>query len=422
MRVVLLAAVLCAAAAFAEEDLSYLTPDMVEIKQHYEKAVNVDSGLLALPEQASAEMMVLFETTLRAPGSTWMKLEFDQTTQLGYGREAGPFLRITSEKDGAVQYLDMISIQEWYFTSAYFNGDAVRVELVGRPTGEIEAARVKVIGATVGDDEPVADTESICDGRDDRIYSPEQTKAARYIGSGGCSGWIFNDEYNCFGTAGHCGRNAQGSGTMQFNVPLSSTTGAIQHPPPEEQFSVDRDSIQMVNGGVGNDWGYLGTFLNSNTGRSAFQHVNGNIYTLGRASPPTSRDISIHIAGHGTCETAFPQGACRSRQYSQVNKNDTHTGGYTMTGTTLRYRTDTTGGNSGSGVEVVHNFAEGPSRWTFEAIGIHTHGGCTSSGGSNAGTALQNAGWTAARNNPRGVCQTGAFNTRLRRSKLARRS
>ena len=43
-----------------------------------------------------------------------------------------------------------------------------------------------------------------------------------------------------------------------------------------------------------------------------------------------------------------------------------------------------------------------PAHTISDGLGL----GCTRTGGSNAGTALQNVGWTNARNNPRGVCAT----------------
>jgi hypothetical protein len=402
-----------------EEDLSWMVPSMAVIHQHFESIVS-DSGFILPPPQSQPQvtdsegLVVYYETIVSSPGATWMKLEFSDA-YLGYRRGNGPFLRITSLFDGAVQYLDKVTIQEWYYTTAYFNGDAVKVEIVG-PTHIQTRARVAIKGALVGEKvvEDDFSTESICDGEDKREYCTEE-KAARYLGSGGCSGGVLNDVHGCFSTAGHCGTNSQGSGTMQFNVPLSSTSGSINHPPPADQFSVDRNSVQMVNGGTGNDWGYLGTFLNSNTDLSAREHVGNYTYRLASQSPPTSNTIAIHIAGHGVCENQYRDNACTSMTYSQVNKNHTHVGEYTLSGTTVRYRADTTGGNSGSLVDVVYNYNQGPSQWIHEMIGIHTHGGCSVTGGQNAGTALQNNGWTNARNNPDGVCRTGPEDTPLRK-------
>jgi len=387
-----------------EEHISSSYPSMTPLRQHFQH-LQRDSGEVMRPRQnfSTNEAKTLYDITVTFPAATWVKLEFDNAT-LGNNLETGPYLRLTSLRDNAVQLLDHFSVQEWYLTSAYFNGDSVRLEIVA-PTDTDTIARVVLRGAWIGG-ESDGDVQTICDGVDKRKYCTE-AKAARYLGSGGCSGWIVDDEWNCFFTAGHCGINAQGSGTIQFHVPLSSNTGVINHPPPEDQFSVDRVSVQMLNGGIGNDWGYFGVFLNSNTGLSAVEHIGNYTYHISEGAPPSDPTIAIHIAGHGTCLTQFPQGACESRQYSQVNKNHTSVGSYMLSGTTISYRTDTTGGNSGSGVEIVHNYDSSPENWRYEAIGVHTHGGCESS--ANYGTAIQNAAWRHARATPRGVCLTGPY-------------
>src|SRR5690606_1209852 len=102
------------------------------------------------------------------------------------------------------------------------------------------------------------------------------------------------------------------------------------------------------------------------------------------AAAPAAAGQTIRITGYGT-------GGGPSSTWSQVQK--THTGPYSsLSGTTVRYRVDTTGGNSGSPVENESDAGK--------VIGIHTHGGCTSSGGSNAGTAIQHTGIQNALNNP----------------------
>ena len=53
--------------------------------------------------------------------------------------------------------------------------------------------------------------------------------------------------------------------------------------------------------------------------------------------------------------------------------------------TTLRYKADTEGGNSGSAV-----LSGG------RVVAIHTHAGCTQSGGANKGTLFTNAGFKKA--------------------------
>ena len=57
---------------------------------------------------------------------------------------------------------------------------------------------------------------TICGETDDRELSTIP-RASRYMGGGGCSGWLIHDANHCFLTAGHCG-NPAGGGTMQFQV------------------------------------------------------------------------------------------------------------------------------------------------------------------------------------------------------------
>ena len=77
---------------------------------------------------------------------------------------------------------------------------------------------------------------------------------------------------------------------------------------------------------------------------------------------------SIRITGYGT-----DTGTANQTQQTHVGPNAG------SSGTTMRYRTDTQGGNSGSPVI---------DELTGYAVGVHTHGGCTSSGGNNSGTSL----------------------------------
>ena len=291
----------------------------------------------------------------------------------------GSFLRITSLFDGAVQELDAVELAQWRNTSAYFNGGDVLVELVARPdTGPnrvvISAVQTDLSGAP----------ESICGPVDDRILSSDN-RAGRIVPVG-CTGWIIDDCNSCMLTAGHCtGASLQ---TLQFNVPLSTGSGALQHPPPEHQYAIDTTNVQTNGGqGVGNDWGYFGVFPNSNTGLTPFQ-AYGARFTL-VAPPAFNAAEDIRITGFGTRSSPA--------QWNQVQ--ETHTGPWAQfSATTLRYTADTTGGNSGS--PVIHE----P---TGNAIGIHTHGGCTSTGGSNAGTASVHAGLQAALAAPTGVCASG---------------
>lgn len=361
-----LAASLLAPALLAQDPLHSLRLDLA-----------LDSGPVS---NEGTRPQVLVSLPVSVEGAAWLRLEFAAVELSGSAFEGtGSILRITSLLDGAVQELDAVELAQWRNTSAYFNGGDVLVEIVARPgTGTN-----RVVLAAVHTDLSGA-PESICGPTDDRVLSSDN-RAGRLVPVG-CTGWIIDDCNSCMLTAGHCtGTSLQ---TLQFNVPLSTGSGALQHPPPEHQYAIDTANVQTNGGqGVGNDWGYFGVFPNSNTGLTPFQ-AYGARFTL--VAPPTFNAAhDIRITGYGTRSSPA--------QWNQVQ--ETHTGPWAQfSATTLRYTADTTGGNSGS--PVIHE----P---TGNAIGIHTHGGCTSTGGSNAGTASIHAGLQAALAAPTGVCASG---------------
>jgi hypothetical protein len=128
--------------------------------------------------------------------------------------------------------------------------------------------------------------------------------------------------------------------------------------------------MQRLSSGVGSDWAVVTTVRNSNTGLYPGQR-QGAWYELGPV-PTSTAGQTIRITGYGSVSSPV------SPTWQQVQK--THTGGLSRVQTTsLCYTPDTTGGNSGS--PVIHEN-------TGRAIGIHTHGGCNSTGGCNSGTRI----------------------------------
>jgi len=340
-------------------------------------ALPFDSGAQANPLGAPA---VVLSFPVIVEGAAWMRLEFAAVELAGSVFDGtGAVLRITSLYDAAVQELNAVHLEQWRNTSAYFNGDEVLVEVLAQPgSGHsrvvLEAVTVDLSGLP----------ESICGPTDDRVLSSDN-RAGRLVPVG-CTGWVINDCSSCMLTAGHCtGANLQ---VLQFNVPLSTSSGTIQNPPPQDQYAIDTANVQTNGGqGVGNDWGYFGVFPNSNTGLTPFQ-AYGVRYSL-VIPPPLDTAHPIRVTGYGT----------RSSPANWNQVQETHVGAWvTNSGNTLRYTPDTTGGNSGS--PVIHE----P---TGNAIGIHTHGGCTSTGGANAGTNANHAGLQAALAAPIGVCAAG---------------
>ncbi|MBX3364150.1 MAG: hypothetical protein KF866_05230 [Phycisphaeraceae bacterium] len=363
----------------ADPDL--VTPPGLVAGAHPFVELDLSSGWVSNTTGAREE--VVYRTVITVPGANWVRLQFDDVLLSGSVQDgSGSLIRVTSTFDGHAQYLNQVQVQQWHQTSAYFNGDSVMVEILARPgTG---VSHLAVTGAWAGLDQGVV-PESICGTTDDRVLSYDN-RAARYLPAG-CTAWVITDSAKCLLSAGHC---VSSPGVIQFNVPLSNCAqfSCIQHPPPEDQYSVDNATMQSVNGGIGNDWAYFNVFPNTNTGLVPYQ-AYGMAYDLAPAAPTATGNENIRITGYGT--TSAPV----NPQWYLAQK--THVGPYvTLTGTTVRYATDTTGGNSGSAV-----------LWEEMnlAIGVHSHAGCTSSGGSNQGTAIQNAGLQNALANPRGSCQ-----------------
>jgi V8-like Glu-specific endopeptidase len=279
-----------------------------------------------------------------------------------------------------VQELDAVTVGQWYLSSAYRNGSTLQIDVEAAPgTGSNRLVLDRVTASLAG----VPKTQ--CGPVDDRVLSSDP-RSARVLPVG-CTAWLFDDCKHCFGTAGHCsGSSLQ---VIQSNVPPSNSNGSLNNPPQQHQYSVDVSSKQSVNGGVGNDWGYFGVFPNSNTGLTAFQS-QGQSYQL--ATPPSfNGSHQIRITGYGTDSSPLT-----SHQVQQ-----THSGPWAVfSGTALGYKTDTTGGNSGS--PVIHE----P---TGNVIGVHTHGGCQTDGsGANRVTGANNGGWQAALASPLGICQSQA--------------
>jgi len=321
---------------------------------HSVRPYHLDSGYL---NNSSAQSVVVFTGTVTVANEDWIQLHFKDTNL-----PAGTRLRLTSLDDQAVQWFDGGSLRDYDNKSAFFNGGAVRVDLIAGPN--TSGNRFLVESVMVGSAYPAVQ-ESICGSTDDRTPSEDPRQGRTH--PTGCTGWMINATTML--TAGHC---TSGSRTenIHFNVPLSSSSGGLRMPPPQHQYTADRSTMQRLSGGIGSDWAVMSIVRNSNTGLYPGQ-AQGSWYRLGNV-PGSVSGQTIRITGYGTTGGGVP------RTWNQIQK--THTGPFVSnSGTTLRYAVDTTGGNSGS--PVIHEN-------TGDAIGIHTHAGCNSGGGSNQGTSI----------------------------------
>ena len=372
----------------------------------HQEYVSVGSGVHANP--APIEAVVWQDFVTLQPGAPWLRLQFARAVL-----DQGSYLRIIALRDGEVMTLHSEHLVQWGNTSAYFNGNAVLVQLVAGPntTGN-EVAISEVIAGDIDGDDP---GDTICGSTDDRVPSTD-VRAGRL--SNGCTGWIIsasgggNEKLHL--SAGHCFSN---TAVLQFAVPASGTNCALVQPPVAKQFAVDAASSQSVNGGVGNDYWVYRCFPNSTTGLSTFQE-QGAAFTLATSMPAvgsTVRNTGYGVDGTNTNGAAAGSSCSCSSAAGTGTRNQTqqtHTGALASnTGTTLQHQVDTCGGNSGSPLL---------DDATGLAIAIHTHGGCsTSASSANSGTQVTHPGLVAAIGN---MCPTCAKNTAYGTSCFSARS
>ena len=368
-----LSAALCSASALAAPLPQVEAPSFTQVPYV------LDSGWVTPAAATGSDLQLTGSLMVQQPGADWMRIYFKDAVLAGDPLSGnGAELRVLSLVDGGYQTMNAIELERWDNSTAYFNGDSVVIEIWAQPgTG---SSRVEVASIDMGI--APAGTDTICGLVDDRLPSTDP-RSGRLLPIG-CTGWLIQDCAGCALTAGHCTGNIN---VLQFNVPPSLSNGSIQNPPPSDQYPVDPASVQTNGGqGVGNDYAYFGTFANGTTGLTVTAAQGPGFQLL---PPPAAGGGTIRITGFGTDNTPS------TRNQTQ----QTHTGSLvTNNGSTVQYTADTTGGNSGS-----------PVIWDEmdAAVGIHTHGGCNSTGGQNSGTSLNSGGLQAFLDSPQGICGAG---------------
>ena len=339
----------------------------------------VDSGFLEAKPGAGHPDRVVYADIANVPEAAWVRLHFGQDTHLG-GAHA---LRLTSLLDGHVQELSQAQLEQWGMTSAYFNGEAVLIEVVQqhetrRADGPVRVAleRVSFQGRGVPLD------RNLCSD-DDRRVASNDLRVGRSMPVQ-CTAWLIEDCARCLLSAGHC---ASATEVMQFNVPLSNSDGTLAHPPPADQYAVDQTSMQYKSESGGRDWAYFGCFANVNTGLTPGERQGEAFELFVPSTLAPGKDV-LRVTGFGvTSPPVMPN-------LNQAQK--------TAVGPfidrffhVLEYQVDSTPGNSGGPV-ILESMGM--------AIGIHTHSGCVTPDLGNGGTSVTNPDLRAALDTPKGVC------------------
>jgi hypothetical protein len=375
---------------------------------------------IVLPADAAPESMAATYSGLQ-PGDNPIRIAGAEWLQLQFGSFAlGPYGELTiSDAKGQKQTFSQSELEDYAGLSAYFDGEAVTVTLtagssapgitdvitaeideiiVGLPATQVENGEAVVpqaLRAFLGDElnqlmpaEPTPQPddqpqpEAICGTVDDRTRS-SHAFAGRIMPIG-CTGWL--SQGGVLLTAGHC--IGAGTNFVEFNVPPSDADGTTNPARTRDQYRIIASSIVHRFTGVGNDWAMFRVLPNTETGLLPITAQRGAFRISNTANPG-----NVRITGYGVDgpAPAFgdppPRNGDNQVQQTHLGALRGNSGG--ATAGTLRYAVDTQGGNSGSPVLV----ADGSN----VTIGIHTNGGCTAGGGTNAGTSFRNrALWAAA--------------------------
>ena len=229
-----------------------------------------------------------------------------------------------SNKDGAHQTLDDVSIRQWGNGTAFFNGETVTIELYvdARDSDvffEITETQLSPLVPSytsdhtmrvMSDDCPSSDLhkyvlESNC--QDDRNLSTHPAAGRTLNDWSGvivpnCTAWVTSS--GALVSAGHCRYN---SGVLrmvgvEFNSPVSTPDGVPQHPHPDHQYAVDQSSV--IDSGPysvsGNDWMVFKVHPNSNTGLLPAQ-AQESFYRISRNITLHENDL-VTVIGHGVTE------------------------------------------------------------------------------------------------------------------------
>lgn len=382
-RVSLFGAVLVVAALPLAPDLS---AQVASPPSRWQPA-SLHSGVHGNP---TAGEWVVFRDFVTMPANVpWMRLYFTKVWL-----EKGSYLRMVSVRDGEIMTMRQEHMEQWGYSSAFFNGNSVMVELVAGPNTRKNFVDVeKVLAGDPNAGTPIPET--ICGATDDRTTSIDN-RVGR-IDPLGCTGWIINapttgiDRVHL--SAGHCADPGQ---VLEFAVPGSAANCAIVHPPVVRQFAIDFANSLWVNGGAGNDWWTFRCFPNPVSGLTTFQTQAGS-FGLAAAMPAAPQalevtgygldgtDVNAAPGGNASCGCTPANATGTRNQVQQV-----HSGPSTaFPASRAEYQVNTCGGNSGS---PVINTATG------QAVAIHTHGGCANpvAGTWNTGTQVTLAALQAA--------------------------
>ncbi len=353
-------------------------------------------------DNSSDQPAVIFDRVVdMGPGVPWIQVRFSAETAL----PPGTSLRISSLLDGDSQLLDAVHLESWGYRTAYFNGGAVRIELLAGPG--TEGSFVGIDSVVIGERdalpqafEPAVEKE-ICGMDDDRTLAEDaaigRLVITRVVGMFACTGFITGHGSSvdrCQLSAGHCfdvlgpngAPNPVVSAMLQFEVPESDSNCALRQPDVDKQFPVLLDKAVEISTGIGTDWAVFRTDRNT-SGEWSFEE-QGEALRLAESVVGGDYKVTGYGAdgiegadggGNTPCECKAADMTGRRNSVLQTDKGPS----LDAAGTELRYAVDACGGGSGSPVLG----ADPADPDNSLVVGIHNRGGCESHG-YNVGTAI----------------------------------
>ena len=316
-----------------------------------------DSGLI---RNDSDDNEVIYTDVIHQPGAAWIRLSLAGTV-LGNGS----LIRVHSLRDGEVQHLDQSELQQWSWTSAYFNGNSVIVEMVA---GGGTTNRLVIDEISWDEGEESRGGEPYCGFCEEDDREPYVDYAiCRILGSTyTCTGVIVDDQSHLI-TAGHCMEDGTAL-VCQFGVPDSNNDCTINHPPVQDQFPVVTWYCSIA--GVGEDWAAV--VLGTNGDGDRPYDLYGTHHEMATSMPGGTP--TIQVVGYGDDLDECTRADTLQESYGPL---------VAVQPTSLEFEADVTFGNSGSPIMQVG---------TNRILGLATHCPCP-----NLGTRIDHPGFVVAR-------------------------
>ena len=117
-------------AALAEQNFTDLVSNQDPIAPHHIVQKAGAAAVIDTSREKGTKARVVYAEEIVENGAAWLRINFDE---LSTSLTAGSSVVLTSRLDGAQQHLTAEKIEQWSYSSAYFNGDAVAVEVYARP-------------------------------------------------------------------------------------------------------------------------------------------------------------------------------------------------------------------------------------------------------------------------------------------------